>query len=192
MSNSWDKVVAHSKAYSQGVEYYKKQVELHRKEKKYGQEFSFILYERIQKYLKNLEDDGKPITIAGIIRCSGMTRPEFYKLKNGEYDYDLYAYMDSQGITLDDAEWYDGMPIYNDGVKNVLLIPMSELIEKIILMQEEEIETRLYEKGRVGDMFALKAKHQWIEEEKAPRVHNQFNFQIASIDEANEAIKLLK
>lgn len=192
MSNTWDKVVESNKAYSEGVAYYKKQVELHRKEKKYGQEFSFILYERIKNYFAELESNDKPMTIAGIIRASGLNKVSFYQLKNGDFDYDLYAYMDSKGITFDDAEYYDGMPCYNDGVNTVLLIPLSELIEKIILMQEEEIETRLYEKGRVGDMFALKAKHSWIEEEKAPQVLNQKNIYIASLDEASEAIKLLK
>ena len=55
---------------------------------------------------------------------------------------------------------------------------------------EEQTEERLYSKGRVGDIFALKAVHGW-EEEQSPHTVNQ-TLVIATEEQAREAIKMLK
>lgn len=178
-----------NEAYKKGIEYYKEQAESHRKQRKYGQDFSFTLYRRIKEYLERLEDNGKPITIAGLILASGMTQKSWYELKNGEYDHDLYLFMDTHDCS--EVYEYDSMPCCDVDGERILLVPMSEIIEKAVLLKEEETETRLYEKGRVGDIFALKAKHGWVEEEKAPHTVNQ-TLVIASETDARKALEMLK
>lgn len=176
-------------AYHKGVEYYKEQVELHRKDHKYGQQYSGILYENIKAYLQRLRDTDKPITMAGLIRASGIGRTRFNEIAAGGADYDLYAFMDNYDCT--DVFEYDGMPCCKVDGRLIILLPMSEIIEQVILMKEEETETRLYETGRVGDIFALKAKHGWVEEEKAPHTLNQ-TLVIASETDARKALEMLK
>lgn len=175
--------------YSKGMEYYKNLVHEARAKKKYRQDFSWVLYRRIKAYLERLENDGKPITTAGLILASGASRMSWYMLARGDYDTELYAYMDENDCS--EVYEYDSMPCCDVDGERVILLPFSEIIEKAVLLQEEETETRLYESGRVGDIFALKAKHGWIEEEKAPHTVNQ-TLVIASPKEAEEAIKLLK
>lgn len=176
-----------NRLYSESIEYYKEIAEKHRKEKKYTQDFSFVLYKRIKNYFERLDD--KPITNAGLILASGMTKHAWENARRGDYDHDLYVYMDNHDCS--DVFMYDNMPCVDMDGEYILLVPLSEIIENALLRKEDETETRLYQNGRVGDIFALKAKHGWIEEEKAPHTVNQ-TLVIASPSEAQEAIKLLK
>ena len=59
-----------------------------------------------------------------------------------------------------------------------------------MLAVEEQTEERLYSKGRVGDIFSLKAVHGW-QEDNTPQTVNQ-TLVIASPEEAERAIKMLK
>ena len=178
-----------NEAYSKGVEFYKEQVELRRSRKKYGQEFSFTLYTRLRDYINERKDSGKPMTRAGMILASGVTERPFQRLASGEFDYDLLAYMDFHDCS--NVYDYDGMPCCDVDGKPLLLVPMSEIIERAVLMKEEEIETRMYETGRVGEIFALKSQHGWIEAEKAPQTVNN-TLIIASETDARKAVELLK
>lgn len=178
-----------NEAYKKGIEYYREQAESHRKQKKYGQDFSWTLYRRIREYLEGLMADDKPITMAGLILASGVNKKNWYRLKDGDFDYDLYLFMDSHDCS--DVYECDSMPCCDVDGERIILLPMSEIIEKAILLKEEETETRLYEKGRVGDIFALKAKHGWVEEEKAPHTLNQ-TLVIASETDARKALEMLK
>ena len=179
-----------NRAYSIGKEYYKEQVMRHRKEKKYTQDFAWVLYRRIKKYLDGLEVDGKPITMAGLILASGMPKKSWYELANGIRDQELFEFMDLHDCS--EVYEYDSMPCCDVDGNRIILLPFSEIIEKAVLLKEEQTETRLYENGRVGDIFALKAKHGWIEEEKAVSAVTNQTLIIASPKEAEEAIKMLK
>ena len=59
-----------------------------------------------------------------------------------------------------------------------------------MLAVEEQTEERLYSKGRVGDIFSLKAVHGW-QEDQAPQTVNQ-TLVIATEEQARKAIDLLK
>lgn len=59
-----------------------------------------------------------------------------------------------------------------------------------MLAIEAQTEERLYSKGRVGDIFSLKAVHGW-KEDTAPQTVNQ-TLVIASEEQARQAINLLK
>ena len=174
--------------YSKGIDYYKGLVEQRRKNRKVGQEQAFQIYNKVKSYIA--ENNG-PITISGMILASDLTKSQWTELKEGAADYDLFAFADAKGIDINSCDTYDGMPYTKYKGEDILLLPFSELIEKFYLMHEDELEKRLYEKGRSGDIFALKAKHKWIEEEKAPQTVNQ-TLVIASPDEAKKALELLK
>lgn len=179
-----------NKTYSEAIKYYKEQAVLHRQNKKYKQEFAYPLYERLKAYIADVRGKDKPITTAGLILASGLTKDYFSRMKTGEFDHDLEVYLDSHD--LDEIKEYDTMPYIEVDGEIILLVPLSEIIGRALLMMEDETETRLYESGRVGDIFALKAKHGWIEEEKAVSAVTNQTLIIASPKEAEEAIKMLK
>lgn len=178
-----------NKARSEGIKYYKEMAQRRKEKLKYDQVFCLKLYQRTKAYLESLKVTGKPITMAGLILASGMSQRSWKEAANGDMDHQLEIYLDTHEIT--EVYEYDLMPCADTEDGQVLLVPMSAVIEKAVLLKEDETETRLYENGRVGDIFALKAKHGWIEEEKAPHTVNQ-TLVIASPKEAEEAIKLLK
>ena len=182
-------LIEESKDYKRSVEYYKEMIRKYQSNAKYKQDFSWELYTRLAGYIQAMRESGRPITSAGLILASGMSKGSWVKMCHGEMDHQLMIYMDMHDCT--EVYDYDGMPCCDVDGKRVILLPMSEILEKIYLIKEDEVETRLYEKGRVADIFALKAGHGWIEEEKAPHTVNQ-TLVIASPKEAEEAIKLLK
>lgn len=170
---------------------FKEIAEKRRKNYKYKQEFTLSLYDNIKAYMAKKHEDGSPLTISGLILACGIPKQSWQDLRNGNYDHALYMYCEYHNIDLDNGtfEQYDGMPIHADEDGNkVLLVPISQIVERALLMQEEETETRLYEKGRVGDIFSLKAKHGWQEEQK---VTNNNTLVIASETDARKALKLL-
>lgn len=112
-------------------------------------------------------------------------------MSKGDYDYRLTQYLQAYNIDIDNVSYYDGMPYIKDSEDNViLLIHYSEIVQKALLMQEQEIEERLYMKGRVGDIFALKSQHGW-KEDATPQTVNQ-TLVIATEEQARRAIELLK
>ena len=68
---------------------------------------------------------------------------------------------------------------------------LSEIVEKAYLRLQEQIEERLYEKGRVGDIFALKSKHGWNDSGDTPHTVNQ-TLVIATEEQARRAIECLE
>ena len=181
-----------SKAYSEHVSYYKKLAEERRKASPYRQEEAINLYARLQQYIADKEEEEKPITVSGLIlaaRCSSST---WYTMQSGDYDYRLYEYIDINNINMDNiTEFIDGIPVFTDSQgQKIMLITYSAIVQKALLQLQEQTETRLYEKGRVGDIFALKAQHGW-QEDSTPQTVNQ-TLVIASPEEAERAIKMLK
>lgn len=184
-------ITASSTLFGEEIAKYKEMAEKRRLARPYNQEFAYGLYCKLTDYIKSKRGDSLPLTISGMVLASGVPKSTFNVLREGQYDYALYMYCDYHNVDLDggDFEEIDGMPLYvdEDG-KKILLVPISEIIRRALLMQEEETETRLYEKGRVGDIFSLKAKHGWQEEQK---VTNNNTLVIASETDARKALKLL-
>ena len=91
----------------------------------------------------------------------------------------------------DVPENIDGIPyITEDDGHIVMLITYGAVIQKAVLCKEAQTEERLYDKGRVGDIFSLKALHGW-KEDASPSTVNQ-TLVIASEEQARKAIDLLK
>lgn len=185
-------LAAYNKAYGEAVAYYKKEVEAIRASRKFKQEDVYIVYNRLSEYIERQRDEDRPLTVAGMIRASGISRGTWYEMAGGDYDYQLPQLIDTYDLvpTID----IDGLPAtsceINGKKRTILLIMWSEMVQKAMLAIEEQTEERLYSKGRVGEIFALKAVHGW-REEPSPQTVNQ-TLVIASPEQARDAIKALK
>ena len=180
-----------NKQFGEEVAAYKEAAEKIRRAKKYKQEDLATIYKRIMDYIADKREQDKPITVSGMILASGISRATWYEMLSGDYDYRLYQYIDTHNIDEMQKLDVDGMEaVINSDGEVVLLICYSEILQKAMLMLEEQTEERLYKSGRVGDIFSLKAIHGW-REEQSPQTVNQ-TLVIATEEQAREAIKLLK
>ena len=180
-----------NKQFGEEVAAYKEAAEKIRRAKKYKQEDLATIYKRIMDYIADKREQDKPITVSGMILASGISRATWYEMLAGDYDYRLYQYIDTHNIDEMQKLDVDGMEaVTNSEGEVVLLICYSEILQKAMLMLEEQTEERLYKSGRVGDIFSLKAIHGW-REEQSPQTVNQ-TLVIATEEQAREAIKLLK
>ena len=188
-----------SKKYSEEIKGYKEYASGRARRIKFPQEMTGEVYRRIRDYVRAKSESELPLTVSGLILALGCSSDTYYRLQAGDMDYLLYQYIDRMEIDLDtiDAS-IDTMPYVAEpdadletmrGV--VLLTPYSTLIQKAHLLIAEQTEERLYLKGRVGDIFALKAQHGWQEEEQQARTVNQ-TLIIADEQQARKAIEMLK
>lgn len=185
------KAININKQFGEEVAAYKEVAEKIRRAKKYKQEDLAVIYKRIMDYTEEKREQEKPITVSGMILASGISRATWYEMLSGDYDYRLYQYIDTHNIDEMQKLDVDGMEaVINSDGEVVLLICYSEILQKAMLMLEEQTEERLYKSGRVGDIFSLKAIHGW-REEQSPQTVNQ-TLVIATEEQAREAIKLLK
>lgn len=186
-------LVAFSKQQSADVAAYKEQAEKRRKGRKYKQEDLTGIIQRLNDYIDDQTAEDRPLTIAGMIRAAGVSKSTWYEMIGGDYDYLLFQYADYHSIPIErinDANG-DTIPTFTDEEeREILLIPYSEALQKAVLRVEEQTEERLYSKGRVGDIFSLKAVHGWQEDSQPQSVTN--NLVIASPEQAKRAIDLLK
>lgn len=185
------KAININKQFGEEVAAYKEVAEKIRRAKKYKQEDLAAIYKRIMDYVADKREQDKPITVSGMILASGISRATWYEMLSGDYDYRLYQYIDTHNIDEMARTDIDGMEaVINSEGEVVLLNCYSEILQKAMLMLEEQTEERLYKSGRVGDIFSLKAIHGW-REEQSPQTVNQ-TLVIATEEQAREAIKLLK
>lgn len=183
-----------SKAISEDIANYKEIAEKVRRNKKYRQEEVLTVYNRLNAYIERQNKEDRPLTVSGMIKASGINKSTWYDMLGGEHDYMLYQLIDTYNIDISKAYDIDNIPAITVNIDNnnvdILLITWRELLEKAMLSIEEQTEERLYSKGRVGDIFALKAVHDW-KEEASPQTVNQ-TLVLASPEQAREAINLLK
>lgn len=180
-----------SRRESEEIAKYRAIAEKQRKAKKYKQEDLAGIVRRLNDYIEEQMANDKPLTVAGMIRSAGVSKDTWYRMICGDYDYHLYQYIDYHNIELDTLPQTDGIPTMKDSNgAEILLISYSEALQKAMLAVEEQTEERLYSKGRVGDIFSLKAVHGWQEDSQPQQVTN--NLVIASPEQAKRAIDLLK
>ena len=183
-------MVEATKRISEDITRYKEIAEKVRKSRKWKQEDLAGIYDRLNTHISEANED-EPLTIAGMMLAAGMMKEDWYAAVNGEYDYRLYEYIELHDINTADALINsDGFPHITTENGDILLIPYSSVMQKAILMKEAADERRLLKKGRVADIFNMKALHNW-QEETSPHTVNQ-TLVIASPEQAQDAIKLLK
>lgn len=180
-----------SKMLSADINRYKEMAEKYRKNRKYRQEDLAGIIERLDAYIDEQGDSEKPITVAGMIRAAGIGKHTWYEMLNGDYDYRLFQYCELHDINICSYAESAEVPVITDKDNNkIVLTTFSQALKKAMLAVEEQTEERLYSKGRVGDIFSLKAVHGW-QEDNSPQTVNQ-TLVIASPEEAERAIKMLK
>lgn len=184
-----DTITESTKRISEDITRYKEIAEKVRRSRKWKQEDLAGVCERLKTHIEKCNEDD-PLTIGGMIVAAGMMKEDWYAAANGEYDYRLYEYIELHNIDTADAQTNaDGQPYVITEHGEVLLIPYSSVIQKAILLKETADERRLLKKGRVADIFNMKALHGW-QEETSPHTVNQ-TLVLASPEQAREAIKLL-
>lgn len=185
-------LAAMNKAYGESVAHYKQEVEAIRQSRAIKQERMFDVYNNLKEYIERQRSDERPLTVAGMIAAAGVSRSTWYEMAGGRYDYQLPQIIDV--YNLSQTMVIDGIPaaeaVIGKKKETILLIFWTDLIQKAMLAVEEQTEERLYSKGRVGDIFALKAVHGWQEEPSPQTVNN--TLVIASPEQAREAIRALK
>lgn len=173
-------------------EYYKKIAEQRAKQIKHGQPYASTLLDNLNEYIERQEKRGRPLTIAGLIRASGVSMDTYYRYKDGDADHLLYEYMDLHGIDYD----HEGDQITTDAGDVVLLVRMSEIIKNAELAIQEQLEENCYtNKGNpAGSIFGLKARYDWQDTPPDQRTTNNNTLvlnNVATLDEAREAMKRL-
>lgn len=186
-----DTITESTKRISDDISRYKEIAEKVRRSRKYRQEDLWNIYQGLKAYIDRQSKEDRPITVSGMILASGISSGTWYEMLNGDYDYRLYEYIEMYNTDIDaPTGTIDNIPYAEDENGRILLIPYSTLLQKAMLLQQEQTEERLYSKGRVGDIFALKAMHGW-QEETSPHTVNQ-TLVLASPEQAKEAIKMLE
>ena len=182
-----------SRRQSADIEQYREQAEKARRKRRIRMESLAGIMQRLNRYIDEQTEMSEPLTISGLIRAAGVSKSTWYEMLGGDYDYILYQYCDLHSIDLDSLQGdeFGTVPTITDerGAEIPLITP-SEALQKAVLAVEEQTERRLYEKGRVGEIFALKAVHGWQEDSQPQTVTN--NLVIASPEQAKRAIDLLK
>lgn len=160
--------------------------------KTFSYEQLLISLSNIAKYIDDTKAAKGYLTTAGMVLASGVSKETLARILAGERDYLAGVFLEQHGLSEKDIK-YDETPPYVvvEGTK-VPVISLRDELEKLSLQVEEQTEERLYKHGRTGDIFALKAVHGWKDgtNGESKTIHN--TLVIASKEQAEEAIKLLK
>lgn len=181
-----------SAAKAEKLEYYKKIAEQQAKTIKYGQEYAGQMMDNFNAYVIEQRNQRRPLTIAGLIRASGVSKDTYYRYRDGEADHMLYEYMDLHGIDYSQ----EGNEITTEEGERVLLLRLSEIIKNAELAIQEQLEENCYtNKGNpAGSIFGLKARYDWQDTPPDQRTTNNNTLvlnNVATLDEAREAMKRL-
>lgn len=153
-------------------------------QRKYNLEFFTELYNLI----RGIAESRQPMSIARVILLSGMDKRSFYDAKNGKYDDSLAQYLYKEGIEESEAEIVDGLPMH-DGV---ILLPPSEIIEKIYLLYEMRITEEMLSSKNMPEVtsriFLEKSVFGYTDQ---PQTVNQTNVLNISDSQFDLADKLL-
>ncbi len=149
------------------------------------------MIQKISNYFIICNENKKPYTRAGLILALGICNDTFYRYLNGKMDHLLQEHIAINNIDLNECDRVViddlGTEIAIDSDGNPL-VPFSDVLQKALLRLEEQAESRLYWKGRPGDIFTMK-QYGWTDENSAKTVNN--TLVIASKEESDRALRML-
>lgn len=162
----------------------------------------FLMAVRLAKYFVDRRAQEKPLTVAGLELAVGLSNNAFVDYRGGESDHlidDVISGVREDYQASDFEEEYESMTeeervMYQILTGNAFTIEderyiyFSDIIEKADKLLSLEREERLYEKGRVADIFALKALDGWQEEEVKQRQNHTLVIEAGG---ATKALELL-
>ena len=169
--------------------------------------FAYKLAEYFVKCNRTVIDEAKsktePYTLTGIQIALGLAGSSYQSYKRGEKNYIIDEHTaftgdkwieknikeDEKAFIYDceqdtDIQAYFQL-IYDE--TDISAIYFDSLLEKARQIVAEQAEQRLYINGRVADIFTMKAKHGWQEENRT--VHR---LEIATEDQARKALEDLR
>lgn len=182
-------LVATSQEQADHVAKYKAIAEKRKTAIRYGQEYALTLRDNLSQYIQEQQDNRKPLTVAGLIRSSGVSYDTYYRYKDGKADHMLYAFMDECGIPYD----MEGNEITLENGQRVFLARLSDVIKSAELCVQEQRESACSSnKGNpAGNIFLLKAQQGFIDTPESQQTNNTLNINVANLDEAKQALNLL-
>lgn len=143
----------------------------------------------IANYVFLQQNNGKPLTAAGCAIACGLRRETLYVYARGDIDHHVEELEDMYRTSIPEG----AIPIYDyliggahEGAKKIYLSDVVNQYKEIPAMEREE---RLYERGGVADIFALKAVDGWQDESKMANTVN--NTLIVNGESAEKALELL-
>lgn len=152
-------------------------------QRKYNLEYFTNLFYSVADYAKS-----HTLSVARMILMSGMDKTTFYQAKNGKYDDSLAQYLYKENIEESDAEIVDGFPMHN----GVILLPPSEIIEKMYLIYEAQINEEMLDSKNMPQVtsriFLNKAVFGYTDQ---PQTINQTNVLQISEKQLDLADRLL-
>lgn len=149
------------------------------------------MIQRISDYFLLCDQNKRPYTKAGLILALNISKSTFSRYLSGEMDYMLEEHIAINSIDLDTC---DKVIVDDTGEEIAIdvdgnpLISFSHVLQKALLRLEDQAESRLYWKGRPGDIFTMK-QYGWTDEKSPNTVNN--TLVIASAEESDRALKLL-
>lgn len=178
-----------SKDKAEQVEKYKAVADQLAKVTRYGQEYALTLHDNLANYIKEQKDNRQPLTIAGLVRSSGMSADTYRRYKEGKADHLLYMYMDLHGISFD----HEGEILELQNGEKIFLERLSTIIKSAELCVQEQRESACSSnKGNpAGNIFLLKAQQGFIDTPETQQTSNTLNINVANLDEAKQALNLL-
>lgn len=191
-------ITAITNAYSEEISAYKDFALERRNNRRYNIAEITRAMNGILDYVAGCAESGKPATIAGMILASGTNKTFYYAARSGEYDYITEEYIRSNNIDLSscDTNQY-GLLVFEDPQKSeVLLSPSSEILEKCLLLMENDLQIRsLTDKSMArttGAIFNLKAVFNYNDKPEAEvKTVNNTLIVNASPEQTSKAMQLL-
>lgn len=190
--NSTETISELNTRYTADINLYKEYAEKRRNNRKVSQEFGALIPERMAAYIEKQADTKKPLTIAGAILALNIGKDTFYRIKNGDMDYITEEY---RTLHADEPILLDALGneyITNPEGELIPLAPLSELLEKYVLLPlEESLQSNCMSlRGNpAGNIFLLKAQMGYKEESEVKEVHQ--NLIIADREKATSILKML-
>lgn len=147
------------------------------------------LASKIARYVAAQHSAEEPLTAAGCAIACGTVRRTMYRYASGDYDHWARDIEDKYRDALEGEALF----IYDyliggehEGVKAILF---SDVIAHYNEMATAEREKRLYKRGSVADIFALKAQDGWQDDSGKATTNN--TLVITGGESAEAALKLL-
>ena len=195
-----DKITMFNTWYSKDIKEYKRFAKNKSNAFRYSQEYLTELTTNIVSYLKGTKESGKPLTIAGFYRSMNIQKKDYYKMKNGDFDWKLYQFMDFNNIQETDIQVFEdgtlGFVEYwldADG-QFFVMNTYSEIIEKALLVLEMQAEERLLSAKSNSSIsaaiFILKAKFGWSDKPDTNVLISNSTMNVANKQEADRIFKL--
>lgn len=196
--------------YSEDIAEYKRFAENHSNAYRYNQEYLTDLTYRIKDYLTEQQAKEEPFTITGLYMALDMQKKDYYRARNGEFDWKLYQFMDFKGISFDDIETTRDdllgyLQIWTDENGQIFICnTYSEIIEKSLLVIQSKLEIICYTGDNPkGAIFILKSRFGWSDRPDQRQTSSFFGSaeadnttsvlnHIATAEEAKQAIAELQ